>query len=157
MNDWEEIDDGVEAAIDQESPLKSADELAARVREFVRLRTVRDETKAAADAAKKEFDIYQAELFDEYSRSPLKGSINIDIGDGQYVRITPRSTKYGRILDYDKALAYFKKRHKEDEFVKQDFRMGRLHELVREHIEQKKPLPEGVDYYTKEYFTITVR
>jgi hypothetical protein len=41
--------------------------------------------------------------------------------------------------------------------MKEDFRMGRLHELVREHIEQKKPLPPGIDFYTKEYFTITFK
>jgi hypothetical protein len=41
--------------------------------------------------------------------------------------------------------------------MRDDFRMGRLHELVREHIEQKKPLPEGIDFYTKEYFTMTIK
>lgn len=150
------VDDGTDIDIDANSPLTSLEELRRRVARLVELRVAKDETKAAATKAKNEFDQYQAELFEEYRKSPLKGSIKVEVGDDE-VQLVPRSTKYGRVLDYDKAREYFKTRNKNQEFIKEDFRMGRLHELVREHIEQKKPLPEGIDFYTKEFFTITIK
>lgn len=150
-------DDGTADIEDEESPLASAEELASRVRRLVELRTKRDETKIAYDNAKRDFERYQAEFFEEYQKSPLKGSIKVDLGGLGTVQIVPRETKYGRILDRDKALAYLNERALTEEFIKDDFRMARLHELVREHIEQKKPLPDGIDYYTKQFFTITMK
>ena len=155
MSDEEFVDDGTADLIDEDSPLNSAEELQERVRRLVELRAARDSTKLAADNAKKEFETYQAEFFAEYARSPIKKSITIDIGDDKDVQVTPVRTHFGRILDRAAAEAYFAERAKTKEFVKEDFRMGRLHELVRECIEQKKPLPPGVDFYTKEYFRIT--
>jgi hypothetical protein len=151
-------DDGTADIVDEDSSLTSAEELASRVRRLVELRAEKDETKVAADKAKAAFEKYQAEFFEEYSKSPLKGSVKVDIG-GDYglVQIVPRSTRYGRILDREAAEKYFEDRKQTAEFVKEDFRMGRLHELVREHIEQKKPLPPGIDFYTKEFFTITFK
>lgn len=152
------VDDGSDALVDEESALKSTEELASRVRRLVELRESRDQTKQTATDAKNEFEQYQAAFFEEYEKSPLKGSIKVDLG-GDYgvVQIVPRTTKFGRILDREKAEAYFKERALSAEYIKEDFRMGRLHELVREHIEQKKPLPEGIDFYTKEYFTVTFK
>lgn len=151
-------DDGTGELVDEDSSLASVEELTSRVRRLVELRTARDESKIKADKDKEAFESYQAEFFEELEKSPLKGSIKVDIGgDHGTVQVVPRSTKYGRILDRDKALAYLNERALTEEFLKDDFRMGRLHELVREHIEQKKPLPDGIDYYTKQYFTITFK
>lgn len=151
-------DDGTADAIEEESSLASVDELTSRVRRLVELRTIKDEAKIASDKAKREFEQYQAELFEEYEKSALKGSLKVDLGgDFGTVQIVPRRTRFGRILDRDKALEYLNERALTEEYVKEDFRMGRLHELVREHIEQKKPLPPGIDFYTKEFFTITFK
>jgi hypothetical protein len=152
----EEQDDGFADAIDEDSPLTDLEFLRSRVARLVELRQKRDETSTAAKKAKEEFEAFQREFFAEYEKSPLKGSVKVQVGDS-VVQLVPRQTKYGRILDYDKAVEYFKKRNKEKEYMRDDFRMGRLHELVREHIEQKKPLPEGIDFYTKEYFTMTIK
>lgn len=158
MTEEEFLDDGIDIDIDENSPLTSLEELRSRAKHLVKLRVARDETKAAATKAKEEFDQYQAEFLDEYRRSPLKGSIKVELGDDLgVVQLVPRATKFGRVLDYDKARAYFKSRNKDNEYVKEEFRMGRLHELVREHIEQNKPLPDGIDFYTKEFFTITFK
>lgn len=149
------VDDGTADLEDDESPLTSLEELRSRVARLKELRARRDQTKSAADKAKKEFEQYQAEFFEEYQRSPLKGSVNVDMGDDLTTQITPVRTYFGRILDREAAEKYFADRAQTKEFVKEDFRMGRLHELVRECIEQKKPLPPGVDFYTKEYFRVT--
>jgi hypothetical protein len=152
----QEPDDGLADAVDENSPLLSLEELRARVARLVELRKEKDETATAAKKAEKEFKEFQAEFFEEYEKSPLKGSIKVEVGDVT-VQLVPRKTKFGRILDYDKAVEYFKSRNKDKEYIKDDFRMGRVHELVREHIEQKKPLPPGLDFYTKEYFTMTIK
>lgn len=159
LDDEEEFtDDGTDVLIDENSALGSTEELASRVRRLVELRALRDSTKLAADNAKRDFDEYQAAFFEEYENSPLKGSIKVDLGgDLGVVQIVPRKTRFGRILNREEAVKYFQERAKLDEYMKDDFRMGRLHELVREHIEQKKPLPPGIDFYTKEYFTITFK
>lgn len=157
LDDEEEgfIDDGTADLDDLDSPLTSLDELQSRVRRFEELRTRRDQTKKAADDAKKEFEQYQAEFFAEYQASPLKGSVTVSLGDDRETQITPVRTHYGRIIDREAAEKYFAERAQQKEFIKEDFRMGRLHELVRECIEQKRPLPPGVDFYTKEYFRLT--
>lgn len=157
-DEQEWVDDGIDINIDENSPLTSLEELRSRVRHLVKLRVERDKTKATATKAKEAFDQYQAELLEEYRKSPLKGSIRVDLGDDLgTVQLVPRATKFGRVLDYDKAREYFKSRNKDNEYIKEEFRMGRLHELVREHTEQKKPLPDGIDFYTKEFFTITFK
>jgi hypothetical protein len=151
-------DDGLEAAMaDEEKPLSDT-ELQSMARRLVELRNKRDQTKKAASDAKKEFEDFQADMLERVKKSPVKGSRNVELGDDMgEIRLTPKSTKYGRILNYDDALKYFEERNKDKEYVREEFRMARLHELVRECIEQKKPLPPGVDFYTKEYFQITFK
>lgn len=149
-------DDGLDAASLGPSPLSDVDELTGRVRRLVELRARRDETKLASDKAKAEFEQFQAEFFEEYEKSPLKGSVKVDVG-GSTVQIVPRKTKYARILDRDKAVEALRKAGLLKSVQKEDFRMGRLHEIVRQSIESKQPIPDGLDFYTKEYFTITVK
>lgn len=156
QDDEEYVDDGTGDLDIEDSPLTNLEELRSRVARLVELRRVNDQAQTAAKKAKKELDEYQAEFFEEYRKSPLTGSIRVEVGD-EVVQLVPRETKYGRVLDYDKARAYFKERNKDEEYIREEFRTGRLHELVREHIEQKKPLPDGIDFYTKEYFTVTIK
>jgi hypothetical protein len=155
--DAELLDDGTADIEIEEKPL-SDEELQSLARRLVVLRTAKDETKIAADNAKAEFEDFQRELFDRIDKSPVKGSRKVFLGDDLgTVKIVPRSTKYARILNRDDAEKYLRERKLDKEFLKDDFRMGRLHELIRECIEQKKPIPPGLDYYTKEYFTITFK
>jgi RNase H-fold protein (predicted Holliday junction resolvase) len=62
-------DDGSDDLIDDDSALNSAEELASRVRRMVELRDERDQTKIAADNAKKEFESYQAATSSRSTRS----------------------------------------------------------------------------------------
>ena len=141
----------------EDEPLND-EELRQLVAELVRLREERDKDSAKAKKSKDAFEVFQAELYERIQKSPVKGSRKVDIGgDKGLVQIVPRATKFGRVLDREAAEAYFAEQAKTKEYIKEDFRMGRLHELVRECIEQKKPLPPGIDFYTKEYFTITFK
>lgn len=144
--------------VQEPSKLDSAEELASRVRRLVELRAEKDETDAAAKRAKKEFEQYQEYFYEELSKSPLKGSVKVDLGgDHGTVQITPMETYYGRVLDKDKALEYFNDRALTEEFLKTEISKARVNELVREHIEQKKPLPAGLDFYPKRYFRVTFK
>lgn len=151
-------DDGTDALVDDDSALNDMETLKGKVLRLVELREYRDITAKAAKNAKDAFDHYQADFFQEYERSPIKKGITVDLGE-KYgdVQIVPKRTKFGRVIDRAKAEAYFKERNKEKEFIKEDFRMKRLNELVREHIEQGKPLPDGIDFYTTEYFSISFK
>lgn len=156
IEDTDEVDDGVEAFELSQKPIDD-DEMKSLARQLVELRTRRDETDKAAKAAKKEFEDFQRELLERVNASPVKGSRLVEIADGVTVRLTPKSTKFGRILDRTQAVAYLEEHKLDKEVIKDDFRMARVHDLVRRHLEQKKPLPPGFDFYTREYFQITYK
>lgn len=135
-----------------------AEELASRVRRLVELRAEKDETDKAAKRAKKAHSEYEQEFYDLLERSPLKGSIKIDLG-GEHgvVQIVPRETYYGRVINKDKALEYFNNRALTEEFSEVKIAAGKVNELVRDLVEQGKPLPDGIDYYAKRFFTVSFK
>jgi hypothetical protein len=132
------------------------EELKSKFRRLVELREKRDSTKLAAENAEKEYREYEAELWDELDDSPLKGTIKLDLGPpyGE-VKFGPRETFYGRVLDKEAALDYFENRALMDEYTEPKIAMSRVNELVRECLEQKRPIPEGLDFYAKRYISIS--
>lgn len=155
-----DVDDGLDAAmLEQEaaSGIQTLDELQSRATELVRLRAERDATKDKAEKAKREFDEFQAEFLNDLSASPLRGTINIALNNDKEVQIIPKATKGARILDKDALRKYMAERSKEDQYFKDDVRKAELNKLVNDCLEQKKPLPPGLDYYTTEYFTISFK
>lgn len=130
--------------------------IASKFRRLVELREKRDETKGAADDAEEEYREYEAELFEEMSNSPIKGTRRIDLGEPYgLVVFTPRETKFGRILNLDDALDYFDQRAMTDEMTKPGIAKRKLNEMVREMLEQGKPLPPGIDWYANRGITIS--
>jgi hypothetical protein len=88
--------------------------------------------------------------------SPIKGARRIDLGEPYgLVVFTPRETKFGRILNLDDALDYFENRAMSDEMTKPGISKRKLNELVRELLEQGKPMPAGVDWYANRGITIS--
>lgn len=136
--------------------VENEEQIASEFRRLVELREKRDEDKAAADASEEEYREYEADLFERMLNSPVKGTRRIDLGEPFGVVVfTPRETKYGRILDLDKALDYFDSRAMSDEMTKPGISKRKLNELVRELLEQGKPLPDGVDWYANRGITIS--
>jgi hypothetical protein len=136
--------------------IEQDEQIASKFRRLVELRTERDETKATADRAEEEYREYESELFDEMEASPVKGARRIDLGEPfGLVVFTPRETKFGRILNLDDALDYFETRAMSDEMTKPGISKRKLNELVRELLEQGKPMPAGVDWYANRGITIS--
>lgn len=127
--------------------------LEAQLRQHLKKREKRDETKKAADEADKEHKESEAELYDALRDSGMK-SIKVEI-DGQTVTFQPRETIYGRILDLDKALEAFEAEARTDELTKPGVEKRRLNELVRERLESGHDLPDGVDWYPQRYVSIS--
>ncbi len=133
-----------------------AEQFTSKVRRLVELLDERDQTKLAAESAEETYRDYEAELFEEMTTGPLKGSLRVDLGEPHgLIVFTPREQKFGRIIDLDAALDYFDTRAMTDEMTKPGIAKRRLNELVREHLEQNKPLPDGVDWYARRGITIS--
>lgn len=136
--------------------MSDEDFIASKCRRLLELRDVRDETKAAADESEEEYRNCEAELYEEWEDSPLKGRRRIDLGEPYgTVAFTPTKTVFGRILDADKALEYFENHGLTGSMTKPSIAKARLNELAKERVEQGQPMPDGVDWYANRRITIT--
>lgn len=135
---------------DELSEDKLGVDLATRLRRFEELRQVRDEANAAAAAREKEYREMEQEVWEALDASDLNPPYNID-----GIKFGLGETHYGRIIDQEAALEHFESRAMTDELTRPAIQKGRLNEIVREHIEQRVPLPPGVDFYTRRYVKIT--
>lgn len=70
------------------------------------------------------------------------------------VRVERRERRDARVYDLD-ALAEWAQRTGRMEFIKPAVRKRALNEHVRTAMETKQPLPDGVDFVTKRYVSIT--
>lgn len=132
------------------------EKVASKFRRLVELREDRDERKSAFERAEEEYRSYESELFAELEESPVKGSRRIDLGEPHgLVVFTPRETKFGRVVDLDKAIAHFEQRAMVEEMTRPKIEKRKLNEMVRELLEQGKPMPEGIDWYANRGITIS--
>jgi len=133
-----------------------SDDAIKKLRRLMELRTKRDETKAAAEAAEKEYREGEADVWEALSDGPMDRLNNIDLGEpwGK-VSFHAKETIYGRIIDEDAALEYFEQRAMADEVTKPKIVMARVNELVRDAVEQGESLPPGTDFYPKRFVQIT--
>lgn len=130
---------------------------ASKLRRLIELREERDASKQAAEKAESEYRDYEAELWDDLSDSPIEGALKVNLGE-PYGTVTfqPKETFYGRIIDEDAALERFEQRALVDELTEPKIAKARLHEHVREWLEQGEGnIPEGVDWYAKRFISIT--
>lgn len=133
-------------------------DLETKFRRLVELREQRDIAKSTAEATEREYREYESELWDELEDSPMKGTIKIDLGEPYgVVSFQYKETYYGRVLDKDAALDYLDNNALTDEFTSPKLEMRRVNELVRECIEEQRPLPKGFDFYPKRFISISKR
>lgn len=136
--------------------MSDADKIASRLRRLVELREARDEAKTRADAAESDYREYEADMFEELSDGPIKGSLRLDLGPPHgVVQFTPRETKFGRIIDQDAALEFFNKRALTEQMTKPSIEKARLNTMVREILEAGGQMPPGVDWYARRGVTIS--
>lgn len=130
--------------------------LESKFRRLAELRDQRDIDAAAAKRSEGAYRSYEAELFEEIEDSALKGTVEFNFGgDLGTVRFQTRSTIYGKVEDKNAAYEAFENEALIDEMTAPKFEARRLNEYVRDRLESGLPLPEGVGYYVKRYFTIS--
>lgn len=141
-------------------PQVFTDEFIAKCRRFVEARQKRDRAKAAAKEAEDDYRELEAEVHDMLTpEDPLAKATAVKVPLGEpwgTVTFQPRATDYARIIDDEKAVEWAEGRALIDEFTAPKFVMARLNEEVREARDEGKPLPDGVDFYTKRFVTITI-
>jgi hypothetical protein len=128
----------------------------ARFRRFMELREKRDADKLAAEKSEKEYRRAEQDLWDDLEESPIKGSLKVDLGYPYgVVTFGPQLRHYGRIIDIDAAMEYLEQRALVDEFTTPKISAARVNELVRTSLEAKQAPPDGFDFYSKRYVSIT--
>lgn len=129
-------------------------DIAHRLRRLVELRTERDMANQAYKALKKEYDALETELWDELNSSPMLPPYKIEL-DGEVITISPTETKYGQVLDKEKALEALAEDGERDAFVDEKIIAARLNEYVRDKLERGERLPDGIDFYSQRPISIS--
>lgn len=130
--------------------------LESKFRRLAELRQERDIDKKSAENSERAYREYEAELFEQIEGSALRGTVEFDFGDELgVIRFQPRQTIYGRVIDKMAALDSLQDEDLVEEMTAPKIEARRLNEYVRERLENGQKLPDGIDYYTRQYFTIS--
>lgn len=128
-----------------------ADELIALIDSYVKARQVKEEAESVFDQAKEALEAAEAALWD-YMETKGVETVRSTVGI-----ISRKETVYGRISDLEAAKRSFEDMGRLEEFFSLQPEKARINEYVRECMKQGVPLPEGVDFYSKRYVSLTKR
>jgi hypothetical protein len=137
------------------------EEIKSAFRRLIELREERDETKTAAEAAENAYRRFEQELWDRMTEDGTlqmkDASLKVPLGPPHgTITFSPRETKFGRVLNYEKALEHFEQRAMVDEMMKSKVSKARLNEYVRQILEDENAvMPPGIDFYVTKGITIT--
>jgi hypothetical protein len=130
--------------------------LASQFRRLVEARDKRDRDKLAAQKSEDEYREVEGEIFEAMIEGPITSTLRFDFGNELgTIAFTPRETTFGRIIDADAALEFFKERGEKDAMSSRKIEKKKLNGLVRELLEQGKTMPPGIDWYTNRGVTIS--
>lgn len=123
-------------------------ELEARLDKLAELKDKKARLTKEAKDADNEMKRFQAELWLDMADA---GMTSFGTAKGQFVR---KSTTYGTIKDREAYLRWCDENGLDDLYkpVEDD---GRLNELVRARLDTQEELPPGVDFYTRDYISVT--
>lgn len=128
----------------------------ALLRRLIDARERRDLDKTALSASEAEFREIEADVFELLRSSGIVSTLKLDLGDPYgTVAFLPRETTYGRIIDEDLAIKYYKSRAKLEEYTEIKFGSARINEDVRKALEAGESPPPGVDFTKRRGVTIT--
>ena len=128
-----------------------------------RLRRLVDTRRALAKASKEKERLgnmrrrLEAEVGDILRDEMKVKSYPVDLGEGYgWYRFTPNSTRYARVIDREQAIAALEERgHSRETLVTMKVREQQANELVNELLDHGQELPPGLDWYEREYVTMT--
>lgn len=132
------------------------DDFKARFQRLLELREERDIDKTKSKRSERAYRNYEAELFQEIKDAGIKGRLSFDFGGTLgTARFQLRSTTYGKLEDKAAAIAALKAEGLGELIYEEAVRERRLNELVRDRIEAKADLPEGVGWYDRRGISIS--
>lgn len=133
-----------------------SEESLAQLRRLMEARVKRDESKKQAETDEKEYRDIEADVYEALEQTQIKGSVKVDLGPPfGTVSFSPRETYFGKVYDKEAALEHFEQRAMVEEISEPKFSMKRIHEIVRDCVEQGIKPPPGVDHYARRGVTIT--
>jgi len=133
------------------------DRLDTRARELLAARERATQLARDADDAKAEKEVLEAQFWSLMKDMGLK-STTIDLG-GAYgtVRLERRRRTDSRVLDREALVAALRERGLDPELVKAEPRKAQLNNYVRTILESGGELPEGLDFVSREYVSVTMK
>lgn len=131
--------------------------LVTEARKLVKARLADEAARLAADKAHEKRKAQEQFVWDLLDAEGIT-TITLDLGEphGKF-QFGKRATTFGRIFDEEKAVAWMDATERGLELSKRVPRRAQVNELVRERIENKEPLPPGVDFYETQYVQLTRR
>lgn len=127
----------------------------AMLRRFLELRDAKDETAAAATAAKKAHDEAELELHDTLKEA-LAGTLKVDLGPPYGVTsFLPQETKVANVINEKKLERYLEDRQMTEEYSKPGLVKGRLNAMIRDFDERGEEYPPGLEKFTKRFVRVT--
>jgi hypothetical protein len=152
----EEADAIAAEQLDQLADRPLGQDVADKLRRLYELRTERDETKTAADAAEKDYRDYEAELWDQLDESPFEGQLKINLGEPYgIVGFQPKLQRFHRLTDKKKAIASLKQLGEHEAIIEEKLSGERLNAFVRERMDANQGLPPGIDFRPKRSIAIS--
>lgn len=126
----------------------------AKLRRLIAAREKVDELEVALEAAKKDKDILDSEVWDMLNEAPMRPPFKFII-DGEEIIFHNKTTPYGKILDYDKAYEWAREKGWDEALNEDRFVMARVNEEIRERIDDNAEMPPGIGYTEKRWVAIT--
>lgn len=124
---------------------ESLDDFKASFQRLAELRERRDIDKQAANRSEAAYREKEAELYSELEEAGIQGRHTFDFGgDLGVISFQRRATTYGQVVDKAAAVAALEAEGLSDIIYERSVRTGRLNELVRDRVESRQELPEGV-------------
>ena len=120
-----------------------------RLAELDRLKEDRDHKRRIADEAEAAHRQYEANLFADLRELGLR---TIRTDHAQFQR---KSTVYATVTDKDELLEWAKERGLDEELFSDKPNKQALNQIVRDAIDSGQELPPGVNWYPREYISIT--
>lgn len=131
-------------------------EFKARFQRLLELREQRDIDKAASKRSENAYREYESELYEEIKDSGITGRISFDFGgDLGTAKFQLRATRFGKIENKKDAIAALKAEGLDELIFEEAVRERRLNELVRDRLDSKSDLPEGVGFYERKGISIS--
>lgn len=120
-----------------------------KLKELARLKEAYQRLDQQAKEARREHDVFQAEVF-EFMRE--NGLLTIKTDNGTF---SCKSTIYAKVQDMEAFAVWVKEQGLEDEFLREKEVGARVNEYVRDSVATGQPLPDGVTWYPREYISVS--